>query len=47
MNTNAPKWFKESIANTPDILSVKVKGTKIVYNSWGDKKNPGIIFVHG
>ncbi len=47
MNTNAPKWFKESIANTPDIYSVKVKGTKIVYNVWGDKKNPGLVFVHG
>ena len=47
MNTNAPQWFKDSIANTPEVCSVKVKGTKIVYNTWGDKKNPGLIFVHG
>ena len=47
MNTNTPQWFKDSIANTPEVLSVKVKGTKIVYNTWGDKKNPGLIFVHG
>ena len=47
MNTNTPQWFKDSIANNPEICSVKVKGTKIVYNTWGDKKNPGLIFVHG
>ena len=47
MNTNTPQWFKDSIANTPEVCSVKVKGTKIVYNTWGDKKNPGLIFVHG
>ena len=47
MNTNTPQWFKDSIANNPEICSVKVKGTKIVYNTWGDKENPGLIFVHG
>ena len=47
IDENSPKWFQEAIAEEPKKLSVKIKGTKIVYNAWGDKKNPGILFVHG
>ena len=47
INPNSPKWFQEALSQDPEVLSVKIKGTKIVYNAWGDKKNPGILFVHG
>ena len=47
MSNVAPKWFEKAIANKPDVLSVKIKGTKISYNAWGDKSKPGLIFIHG
>ena len=37
MSDVAPKWFEKAIANKPEALSVKIKGTKIPYNAWGDK----------
>ena len=42
-----PIWFKKAISNEPKKLSIKVKGVKIAYNAWGEKDNPGILFVHG
>ena len=47
MSNVAPKWFEKAIANKPEVLSVKIKGTKISYNAWGDKSKPGLIFIHG
>ena len=47
INAESPKWFKEALAKEPEKLSIKVKGATITYNAWGDKKNPGILFVHG
>ena len=47
MNQEAPKWFEKAIANKPEALSVKIKGTKIAYNAWGEKSKPGLIFIHG
>ena len=29
MSNVAPKWFEKAIANKPEVLSVKIKGTKI------------------
>ena len=45
MSNVAPKWFEKAIANKPEVLSVKIKGTKISYNAWGDKSKPGLIFL--
>ena len=42
-----PSWFTHSIEQKPEILSLKINGTKIVYNAWGDKSKPGLIFIHG
>ena len=47
ISVESPKWFKEALAKEPEKLSIKVKGATITYNAWGDKKNPGILFVHG
>ena len=46
-NINEPKWFKNAISQLPIKCSTKIKGTKIVYNVWGEKSKPGIIFIHG
>ena len=42
-----PKWFLDALAQKPDIKTVKIKGSKISYNCWGEKNKPGLIFVHG
>lgn len=42
-----PKWFLDALAQKPNIKSVKIKGSKISYNCWGEKNKPGLIFVHG
>ena len=48
MKTNeTPKWFLDALAQKPDIKTVKIKGSKISYNCWGEKNKPGLIFVHG
>ncbi|MDC3085800.1 alpha/beta hydrolase [Pelagibacteraceae bacterium] len=42
-----PKWFQDVLTQKPKICSAKINGTKIIYNVWGDKRNPGLIFIHG
>ena len=46
-SSETPKWFLDALAQKPDIKSVKIKGSKISYNCWGEKNKPGLIFVHG
>ena len=48
MITNeTPKWFLDALAQKPEIKTVKIKGSIISYNCWGEKNKPGLIFVHG
>ena len=46
-SSEAPKWFLDALAQKPDTKTVKIKGSKISYNCWGEKNKPGLIFVHG
>ena len=46
-SNETPKWFLNALAQKPDIKTVKIKGSKISYNCWGEKNKPGLIFVHG
>ena len=46
-SSEAPKWFLDALAQKPDTKTVKIKGSKISYNCWGEKSKPGLIFVHG
>ncbi len=46
-SSETPKWFLDALAQKPDIKTVKIKGSKISYNCWGEKNKPGLIFVHG
>ena len=46
-SSETPKWFLDAIAQKPDTKTVKIKGSKISYNCWGEKNKPGLIFVHG
>ena len=47
MIETAPLWFTQSLADEPAPHDVIVEGTRIRYLSWGDKGNPGLVFVHG
>ena len=46
-SNETPKWFLDALAQKPEIKAVKIKGSKISYNCWGEKNKPGLIFVHG
>ena len=46
-SNQTPKWFLDALAKKPDIKTVRIKGSKISYNCWGEKNKPGLIFVHG
>ena len=37
MSNIAQKWFEKAIANKPEVLSVKIKGTKKSYKCLGRK----------
>lgn len=43
----APKWFDETIAQTPESAFVDVEGARIHYLRWGNRKLPGLLLVHG
>ena len=44
---NNQEWFNESLLSTPTENFVEVEGAKIHYLTWGDTKNPGLLFIHG
>jgi pimeloyl-ACP methyl ester carboxylesterase len=43
----APKWFVEAVASPGSPSTVDVDGCAIHYRTWGDRRNPGILLVHG
>ena len=43
----APGWFTEAIATTPESRRVKVEGCDIHYLRWGEAARPGLVLVHG
>lgn len=44
---DAPKWFIEAVETPYDEHFVDVAGTRIRYQSWGDKAKPGLLLAHG
>jgi pimeloyl-ACP methyl ester carboxylesterase len=42
-----PPWFDAALASSPEEREVVVDGTAVRYLSWGDRSNPGLVFVHG
>jgi pimeloyl-ACP methyl ester carboxylesterase len=43
----APKWFEEALANKPESNFVEVEGARVHYQRWGNRKNSGLLLVHG
>jgi len=45
--TNLPFWLESALAVPSETGSVDVAGAKIVYETWGEIGNPGIVLIHG
>jgi pimeloyl-ACP methyl ester carboxylesterase len=47
--TAAPKWFNDTLADTPTSHRIQIAGCNIHYLRWGGAPGdlPGILFVHG
>lgn len=45
--TDAPRWFRDAVADEPLTRSVEVDGAKVHYLEWGNIGDPGLVFVHG
>jgi pimeloyl-ACP methyl ester carboxylesterase len=46
-SAEAPKWFVDALANSPEERSVDVEGCTIRYLRWGEVGKPGLLLVHG
>jgi pimeloyl-ACP methyl ester carboxylesterase len=43
----APTWFKNAIADTPEHRTIEVQGCPIHTLAWGDPELPGLVLIHG
>lgn len=43
----APQWFDDAINTPSEEASIEVGGVDITYSAWGDRGQPGLLFVHG
>jgi pimeloyl-ACP methyl ester carboxylesterase len=44
---DAPRWFHDALAMTPEEAEVEVRGARVHYLAWGERGRPGLVFVHG
>ena len=47
MNIDAPVWFTNAIAQTPQKRTVESDGASINFLQWGEAGKPGLVFIHG
>ncbi|MCW8195367.1 alpha/beta hydrolase [Proteobacteria bacterium 005FR1] len=47
MNISQPAWFQQAIASTRTSRHLDVSGCAIYRQTWGDKRNPGLVLLHG
>jgi pimeloyl-ACP methyl ester carboxylesterase len=45
--SDAPSWFRQAIAHTPEHGVTEVQGCSVHYMAWGDAHQPGVVLVHG
>ncbi len=43
----APDWFTAAVADTPERSTVTVAGAAIEVLTWGERGQPGLLFLHG
>ena len=44
---DAPRWFREALAQPPEHHDVEVDGARVHYRSWGEPGERGLVLVHG
>ena len=44
---DAPKWFKDAIAQEPERTFVESLGTRLELLTWGEIGKPGLLLAHG
>ena len=42
-----PDWFWEATKIKPSEHRVEVDDCDVVYRSWGETSNPGVLLIHG
>jgi pimeloyl-ACP methyl ester carboxylesterase len=45
--SDLPFWFERAIATPSQSGQVEVAGANIVYETWGEVGNPGVVLIHG
>ena len=45
--SDLPFWLERALAVPSETGSVEVAGANIVYETWGEIGNPGIVLIHG
>lgn len=47
MTTEAPRWFRDALADEPRRMRVDVHGASVSYLEWGSAGAPPVLLVHG
>jgi pimeloyl-ACP methyl ester carboxylesterase len=47
MAVETPDWFRRAMAMPPAEHTIEVSACPVRYLQWGDRGNPGLVFVHG
>ena len=47
MSSDLPFWFERALATPSSRGQVNVAGANIVYATWGEVGNPGVVLIHG
>ncbi len=45
--SDLPFWFEQAIKTPSASGNIDVKGANIVYETWGEVGNPGVVLIHG
>ena len=45
--SDLPFWFERALATPSSSGNVEVAGANIVFETWGEVGNPGVVLIHG
>jgi pimeloyl-ACP methyl ester carboxylesterase len=45
--SESPFWFDLALQAQSERGNIEVQGVNVVYESWGDSNNPGVVLIHG
>lgn len=47
MTAEAPRWFRDAVADAPAVGEARVAGAAVRYLSWGEPGAPAVVLLHG